>query len=199
MEKKASKNLIAKDFQAVVIGASAGGFNALEKLFSLLDSSFALPVIVVQHISPDQDTQYTLKHYSEVSGRKVKEADEKEKIEAKTIYLAPPSYHLLIENDYSFSLSVEERINYSRPSIDLLFTSAAEVYFDKLLGIILTGANSDGTAGCAGIKANGGTVIAQDPEEAQSSEMPASAIRKVKVDQVMKIEDIAKYLNKLKN
>ena len=181
----------------IVIGVSAGGMETLSKLFSLLDARMMIPMIVVQHIAPNQELDFLMTHYSEIAGRVVKEAEEKEPIAAGTIYFAPPNYHLLIEADATLALSVEERLNYARPSIDVLFASAAAVYFSRLIAVVLTGANADGTAGAIEIKENGGIVIAQDPQQAFYPVMPQAVIDQLKVDKILTIEKIADYLNKL--
>src|SRR5690606_35205527 len=108
---------------------------------------------------------------------RVKEADEKEKIKPGCVYIAPPNYHLLIEKNETFSLSIDEKVNYARPSIDVLFDSAAYVYYDQLIGVVMTGANHDGAMGLKKIKENGGMTIVQDPETAISRFMPEAAIQ----------------------
>ncbi len=187
------------EFKAIVIGVSAGGMEALARLFALLDKDFSTPIIVVQHISPDQEFDFLMRHYSIVSKHHVKELEEKESIEKGFIYFAPPNYHVLIEDDYTFSLSTDEKVNYSRPSIDILFSSAAYVYLSSIIAIVLTGANGDGSNGALDIKKNGGYVIAQDPNEALYPTMPQTTISKVKVDKIIKIEEIASFLNKQVN
>jgi two-component system chemotaxis response regulator CheB len=126
----------------------------------------------------------------------IKEADEKEKIEKRTVYIAPPNYHLMIERNKTFSLSIDELVNYARPSIDVLFESAANAYKNKLIGVILTGSNSDGTAGLKKIKEYGGLTIVQDPKTAESAYMPASAIAAIKPDYILSLEDIINLLIK---
>ena len=106
----------------------------------------------------------------------VKEADEKEHLEAGIVYLAPPNYHLMVEKDKTLSLTVDERFNYSRPSIDILFESAAEVFGPQLIGVVLTGANSDGSYGLKTIKAAGGLVVVEDPATAEVKTMPQAAL-----------------------
>lgn len=183
-------------YEAIVIGVSSGGMNALKVMFSLLPKDFNTPVIIVQHIGAHSDSHW-IKLLNDKSNLPIKEADEKEKIENGKVYIAPPNYHLLIEKDKTFSLTVGERVNYSRPSIDVLFESAAEAYADKLIGIILTGSNNDGTKGIKRIKECGGLAIAQDPETAESSYMPASAIADVQVDYVLPLDGIADLLIKI--
>ena len=182
-------------YEAIVIGSSSGGMNALKFLFSALPVDFSIPIIIVQHISPCSDDQW-IKLLNNNSKLYLKEADEKEKIENGKVYIAPPNYHLLIEKDKTFSLTIDERVNYARPSIDVLFESAAEVYKDKLIGVILTGSNADGTAGLKRIKEYGGLTIVQDPATAESNYMPASAIAAIKPDYILSLVDITDLLIK---
>jgi len=183
-------------YEAIVIGTSSGGMNALKSILSALPVDFTIPIIIVQHISPRSDN-YWIKLLNNKSKLFLKEADEKEKIEHGKVYIAPPNYHLMIERNKTFSLTIDERVNYSRPSIDVLFESAAEAYKNKLIGIILTGSNNDGTKGIKRIKEYGGLIIAQDPETAESSYMPASAIAANQPDYILSLEDISSLLIKL--
>lgn len=185
-----------KTYQAVVIGSSAGGLNALKTIFGALDKRFPLPMIVVQHMSPDADN-YLSSFLNSMKKIRVKEADEKEIPQAGVAYIAPPNYHLLMEHDHSFTLTVGERVNYARPSIDILFETAAEAYGDGLIGIILTGANNDGSTGLKKIKEMGGIAIVQDPDEAESDSMPRSALETTKPDHVLTLKEIANFLNSL--
>jgi two-component system chemotaxis response regulator CheB len=130
---------------------------------------------------------------------KVVEAEDKQAIEAGTVYVAPPGYHLLVEKDRSLSLSNEEEVHYSRPSIDVLFESAADAYGDKLVGIVLTGANDDGAAGLRAVVEAGGTAIVQQPALAYSPVMPQAALRACPAAQVMSLDMIATWLTSLAN
>lgn len=176
-------------YEAVVIGTSAGGLLALTTLLAALPADFPLPVMVVQHRSREERTLL-----EEVLAQKcrirIRQAEEKEKIRGGTVYFAPPDYHLLLESNHTFSLSGEERVNYSRPSIDVLFETAAQVYQNKLLAIILTGANHDGAAGISLIKKLGGATIAQNPATAQYPFMPEAAIAAGGIQQVLDLEQI---------
>ncbi|QWR76018.1 chemotaxis protein CheB [Candidatus Magnetomonas plexicatena] len=177
-------------YEAVVIGASAGGLDALKTIFSALPADFPLPVIVVLHLH--RDTKEELINFLNVGTRlKVKYAEDKEKIKNCTIYIAPPDYHLLIEDDKTLSLSVDALVNYSRPSIDVLFECAADVFREHCFGIILTGANSDGSGGLKRIKEKGGMAIVQNPHSAEYSAMPTAAIAVTDVDYILDIEEIA--------
>jgi len=183
-------------YEAIVIGTSSGGMNALKFLFSALPIEFGIPIIIVQHISPRSENQW-IKLLNNNSKLYLKEADEKEKIEHGKVYIAPPNYHLMIEQNKTFSLTIDERVNYSRPSIDVLFESAAEAYKNKLIGVILTGSNSDGTKGMKRIKECEGLTVAQDPETAESSYMPASAIAAIQPNYILSLENIIELLIKL--
>ena len=183
-------------YEAIVIGVSAGGMNALNFIFSVLPSGFSIPIIIVQHVSALSDNDW-IKLLNDKSNLTIKEADEKEKIETGNVYIAPANYHLMIENDKTFSLTIDEYVNFARPSIDVLFESAAEAYKNKLIGIVLTGANNDGTKGIKRIKECGGLAIIQDPKTAESSTMPASAIAAIQPDYILSLEKIVQLLVKL--
>ncbi len=190
---KNSKNEI---YKAVVIGTSAGGLKALQIILSLLKSDFSLPIIIVQHLHPDSK-KMLINILGNICRLKVKEASDKEKIIPGTVYIAPPDYHLLIEDDRSFSLALTKPVNFARPSVNVLFETAAEVYRNKLIGIILTGANNDGSQGIKKIKELGGLAIVQNPDEAEEKSMPESAIKTVKADFIMGLKEIGGFLNKL--
>ena len=183
-------------YEAIVIGVSSGGLKALKLIFSALPSDFAVPVIIVQHIGPRSENSW-IKLLNDSCAIPIKEADEKEKVGTGNIYVAPSNYHLMIEEDKTFSLTIDERVNFARPSIDVLFESAAEAYKEKLIGIILTGANNDGTKGVKRIKERGGMVIIQDPNTAESSYMPASAIAAIQPDYILELDQIGELLMKI--
>lgn len=183
-------------YKAVVIGASSGGMEALASILTSLDEDFGLPILIVQHISPHSDG-FIIEHLNKLCKLRVKEAEEKEKINFGNVYIAPPNYHLLVERDETLSLSTETKVCYSRPSIDVLFESAAEVYNNKLLGIILTGGNSDGSKGLKRIKELGGITIVQNPEEAEVSAMPKAAIESTEVDYILLLSEIKNKLIEL--
>ncbi len=182
-------------YRAVVIGASAGGLAALKALFSGLRAGFPLPILVVQHTSADAGSFMT-GYLDSLSRIRVKEADEKERILPGTAYVAPPNYHLLVEPEETLSLSADERVNYSRPSIDVLFESAVDVFGPALIGIVLTGANDDGSVGLKRIKDAGGLTVVQDPSTAEVPTMPLAAIAAVgTADHVLAVEKISDLLN----
>lgn len=182
-------------YRAIVIGVSAGGLEALSLILPELPESFALPIIVVQHLCEGRENNIP-KYLNSKSSILVKEADEKEVIQPGTVYLAPAGYHLLIETDRSLSLSLDPRVNYARPSIDILFESAADVYEEELIGIILTGANNDGSHGLRKIKQLGGLTIVQDPVTAASDCMPLMAIQATEVDHILALEEIGPFLRR---
>ncbi len=183
-------------FEAVVIGASAGGVNALLGLLSGLPDNFRLPIVTVLHL-PDDRQSHLAEIFQQRSAIAVREAADKAGIEPATIYFASAGYHLSIESDRSFSLSGEEPIHFSRPSIDILMESAADVYGESLAGILLTGANYDGANGLARIRENGGLTVVQDPEEAQVATMPEAAIKKLRPDLILRLDAIRQLILRL--
>lgn len=179
-----------------MIGTSAGGLFALSYLVEQLPAEYPYPVIIVQHRMNDQ--QELLEELLQVKCKlPVKQADEKETIEKGIVYLAPPGYHLLIESDRTFSLSVDKPVSYSRPSVDVLFETAALVYREGLIGIILTGANKDGAAGITAVGKYGGLTVAQHPDEAQFPSMPAAAIATGSVRRICTLKEIGNFLLKI--
>ena len=182
--------------EAVVVGASAGGVEALLSLLGPLRRGFGLPIVVVLHLPEERRSQL-----AEVFARRLQmpvvEAADKQDIEAGTVYFATPGYHLSIEMDRSFSLSQEDRLYHSRPSIDFLFESAADVYGPTLTAVLLTGANHDGARGLAYVKRCGGLTIVQDPNEAQVATMTQAAMNIRQPDHVLPIHDISGLLVEL--
>ncbi len=185
-----------RKIKAVVVGASAGGLYALKRLLPALPATFPCPVLVVQHMSPHSDN-YMTRMLNDLSLLTIKEADEKEAIISGTVYIAPPDYHLLVESDYSLSLSVEEKVNYSRPSIDVLFETAADVYGPHLMGIVLTGASIDGANGLLAVKKKGGFTIVQHPDDAESPAMPKAAIEMAKPHKILTLDEIIALLSQV--
>ncbi|MBI1212707.1 MAG: chemotaxis protein CheB [Alphaproteobacteria bacterium] len=183
-------------FEAVAIGVSAGGLRALRSVLGPLPESFRLPIAIVQHIEANSD-DYLAEYLGSLSSIRVKEAEDKEAMEGGTAYLAPAGYHLLVEPDRTFSLSVDDKVNYCRPSIDLLFESAADAFGATLVGIVLTGANGDGSKGLRHIKGRGGYAIVQDPATAEAPYMPRTAAAGVAADRIVPLEEIPKLLVQL--
>lgn len=183
-------------YQAIVIGTSAGGLNALRIIFSALAKDFKIPILVVQHISSHSDN-YITKYLNDLCELNVKEADEKEKIEQGNIYFAPPNFHMMVEEDKSISFSVDNKVNFARPSIDVLFETAAYAYGPAIIGIILTGANNDGAKGLKLIFDNGGLTVVQNPKTAEVDTMPKKAIELLIPDNVLELTEIGEFLNKI--
>ena len=182
-------------FEIVVVGASHGGLAALQILLPDLSSEFPLPVVIVQHRKKDGDDGLC-EYLKKRSRLPLVEPDDKEKLEPGRVYLAPRDYHLLIEESI-FALSTESPVAFARPSIDVLFESAADVYHERVIGVILTGSNRDGARGLAKIKALGGMTLVQEPDGAESRAMPEAAIAATEVDHILPLSGIAPFLNKL--
>lgn len=180
-------------FDAVVIGTSAGGLAALTTILSALPEDYPIPVIIVQHRAKTEPTllEEVLSYKSRI---RIAQADEKQEIRPGTVYFAPGDYHLLIEQDHTFSLSFDPPVHYSRPSIDVLFESAAMVYQKRLLAVILTGANSDGSDGIRMIRRMGGTTIAQKPVTAAHQAMPQAAVNTGCIQHILELDEITKFL-----
>ena len=183
-------------YEAVVIGVSMGGLAALKRILSPLPASLPWPIIIVQHISPSSDNLW-ISMLNKMTPLTVKEAEEKETAMAGYVYVAPANYHLLIEKNRTFSLSADGRVNYARPSVDVLFESAADAYKHRLIGIVLTGANHDGAHGLKMIQDYGGLAIVQDPQTAEAQMMPKSAIESTKTNHVLSLEKIVDLLIQL--
>ncbi len=180
-------------YAAVVIGVSTGGLEALKFILPKLPENFMMPIFIVYHIHKTSD-DFLVNHLNEISRICVKQAEDKEAIMPAVVYMAPPDYHLLIEWDRTIALSTTEPVNYTRPSIDVLFETAVDVYAEKLIGIILTGANKDGSVGASKIKAAGGMIVVQAPETAQVDTMPKAAIAAAEPDLILSLEEIAEFL-----
>ena len=181
----------APGFRMVVVGVSAGGLAALRTLVGGLPADFELPVAVVQHRSKESDLLCEL--LQECSPLSVREVNDKEEVRTGNVYVAPPDYHLLCEEGY-FSLSVDEPVRYSRPSIDVLFETASDVYGPDLVGVVLTGANADGAAGLRRIVDAGGYAVVQDPATAEVRAMPQFAVRAVPEACVLPLDAIPAHL-----
>ena len=183
-------------YKAIVIGTSYGGLEALKLILPRFEKGFPLPVIVVLHIG-DHNNDVFIRHLNDDCKLIVKEAESDEPILPGFIYFAPPNYHLMVEDNYIFSLSTDEKVNFSRPSIDILFETAAWVYRKNLIGVVLTGANYDGANGLKTVKNLGGKTIVQDPCSAISPAMPKAALKLAMPDIKLKLEEIADKLIEL--
>jgi two-component system chemotaxis response regulator CheB len=178
------------------MGSSWGGLHALETVLSGLPSHFRTPLVIAQHRSVDSGSGALPRMLSLRSGLEVHEAADKDAIEQGRVYIAPPDYHLLVEPD-GFALSTDDMVQHSRPSIDVLFDSAADAYSDELAAVVLTGANSDGAYGLQRVKRRGGVTIVQDPSTAEKRTMPDAAIATGAADHVIPLEQIASKLMEL--
>jgi len=184
------------NYRLVTIGCSMGGMKALEVIFQALPEDFPLPIAVVQHryrTSNESLPEYYRRH----SHLSVVDALDKQWIQPGHVYLAPADYHLLVDPEGELSLSVDERVEYARPSIDVLFESAAEAFGEGVIGVVLTGANTDGARGAKKIKERGGFVLVQDPATAESPEMPRAAIAASRVDRILPLDRIGPFLVEL--
>ncbi|PWB25151.1 chemotaxis protein CheB [Flavobacterium sp. HTF] len=180
---------IISDCKVVIIGGSAGSLNALLQILPDLHylNSFALVIVLHRRGTDDLTLEELIKMKTTIQ---VKAIEDKERLLPGFVYVAPSNYHLLFEKDDTFSLDTSEKINYSRPSIDVSFESAAEVYGDTLVGILLSGSNSDGTEGLKFIQKAGGTIIVQDPDSADMPFMPSNAIKNMTPDYILNTEEI---------
>ena len=178
---------------AIVVGASAGAIQALSRILPALPAGYPIPVLVVVHIPADR-SDLLAPLFQAKCRVVVKEAEDKEPILPGSVYFGPSDYHLLVETDRTISLSADEPVLYSRPSIDVLFESAADAYGAGLVGVILTGANEDGAAGLLAIAAAGGVALAEDPADAFAPTMPSAALELCAEAQSMSLDQIAAYL-----
>lgn len=180
----------------VIIGGSSGSIEVLLELLPGLHSPMSATLIIVVHRGSAAESTLTelLAYRTPIP---LREVDEKEPVEAGVIYLAPADYHLLIEADHIFSLDFSEKVNYTRPAIDVTFESAAAVYGPHLTGILLSGANSDGTNGLLAIQQAGGRALVQRPETARVDIMPRQAIRQHAFDQLVDVSEMVAYINSL--
>lgn len=183
-------------YKALVIGTSFGGLEALKAIIPEFSKDLPLAVIVVLHIGENQNDSF-IRYLDNISQLHVKEAEDKEQISLGTVYFAPPNYHLLIEDDESFSLSTDPKVNHSRPSIDVLFETAAWCYKQKLIGVVLSGLNQDGAYGLLQINDLGGICIVEDPENAIARIMPSAAHKIAKPQFITSLHQIAEKINEL--
>jgi two-component system chemotaxis response regulator CheB len=181
---------------AIVIGASAGGVEALSVLLPALPAGLRAAVFVVLHLPRERPSLLT-EIFAPKCALQVKEAEDKMRVAPGTVYFAPPDYHLLLDAGPRLALSIDDLVHFSRPSIDVLFESAADIYAERLMGIILTGANVDGAEGLAAIHRAGGVTVVQEPQSAQVPLMALSALKITAADFVLPLEEIAGLLRAL--
>jgi two-component system chemotaxis response regulator CheB len=177
----------------IVIGASLGGLRALSTLLGALPAGFPVPLVVVQHraITPDSGLEAILQDRTAL---RIVEAEDKMPLEPGTVYVAPSDYHLLVETRGELALSTDPPIRAARPSIDVLFETAADAYGEALIAVLLTGASADGANGLAAVKAGGGRAIVEDPDTAECRTMPAAGLAATAVDYVLNIRRIGEHL-----
>lgn len=182
-------------FELIAIGCSLGGMHALQQILGSLPASFPVPIAVVQHRY--RTSNETLPQYfRKLTPLTVVDAEDKQWLRPGTVYLAPANYHLLVDRG-ELNLSVDDAVTWSRPSIDVLFESAAEAYGEALVGVVLTGANDDGARGVKAIRQHGGFVVVQDPRTAEAPAMPRAAIDAARVDRVLPLDRIGPFLVEL--
>jgi two-component system chemotaxis response regulator CheB len=186
---------LGSEFEIVVVGTSTGGLKALQTLLAGLPSGFPLPIVIVQHRGTGSENGLC-EFLSKSSSVPVTEPEDKEALLPGHAYLAPRDYHLLIENR-SFALSTDPAVGFARPSVDVLFESAADLYQQRTIGVILTGANRDGARGLAAIKSRGGITVVEDPSSATCREMPDAALALTNANWILRLPEIAPRLQQL--
>ena len=196
MKRAIARALLGRRIEALAIGASAGGIGALRAILPALPRRFGFAVVIVLHMPDDRDSRLA-EIFQQYLPMPVRQAADKEALEAGVVYFAAPGYHLSVERERCFSLSQEEPVHYSRPSIDILMESAADAYGTALAGVLLTGASHDGAAGMAAIGAAGGLTAVQDPDQAEIATMPASAIALRAPDLILPLKDLRTLLTML--
>ena len=182
-------------YSVIGIGSSWGGLAAMSKLLGGLPRDFSVPIVVVQHRSSDSD-RLLADLIQDATDLTVSEADDKEPLTAGTVHIAPANYHVLVEDGF-LSLSLDAPVRFSRPSIDVMLTSAADTYGSEAIGVVLTGANEDGARGLADIVRRGGCALVQDPRTAEIAIMPSAAVKAVPSAQVLPLEALAPRLIEL--
>jgi two-component system chemotaxis response regulator CheB len=178
-----------RQYKAIVIGISTGGVGTLKALLGALPKDFPLPILIVQHLCPDSGDAMAV-FLDELCAMHVKEADEQERPTGGWVYLAPANYHLMVEPDGRLGLSTDPPVNFSRPSVDVLFETAAEAFGEGLIGVVLTGAGIDGSRGLKRIKDKGGVAVVQDPDDAAADSMPRHAMAAVHPDHVVTLSTL---------
>jgi two-component system chemotaxis response regulator CheB len=180
-------------YDLIAIGASWGGLQAMGTLLEGIPEEVEQPIVIAQHRSAESMRGVLESLLQRYTWRPVSEPDDKDPITPQQVYVAPRDYHLLVDGG-RFALSVEARVQYARPSVDVLLESVAEAYRERAIGIVLTGANADGAAGLAAIKRNGGVAVVQDPRTATMKAMPEAALAAATADAVLPLEEIGPFL-----
>ena len=181
-------------YELVVIGASAGGLEAVARVLSALPEGFALPIAVAQHRAPAPPDGDLPAVWQRETALRVCEAEDKTTIAPGTVYVAPADYHLLVETRGRFALSTDAPVLWARPSIDVLFQTAAEAYGEGVIGVILTGASHDGSEGLSAIRRRGGCALVQKPSTAECAVMPSAALAATEVNHVLELGDVGRVL-----
>ena len=181
------------NYELIAIGTSWGGLQALSRLLSDLPAEIGQPIVIAQHRAVESPEGALARLLEQHTDRVVRDAEDKDTLEPRHVYLAPPDYHLLVEAG-SLALSTEDAVQFARPSIDVMFETAADAYGERAIGIVLTGANDDGAAGLARIKGRGGVAIVQDPDSSERRRMPDAAIAAVDADAILRIEEMGPFL-----
>jgi two-component system chemotaxis response regulator CheB len=181
------------EYSVIVIGTSWGGLHAVSTLLEGLDDAVHQPIVVVQHRSTDAQDGGLASLLRQHTRRVVSDPDDKTELEPDHVYLGPPDYHVLVEAGH-IALSTDAPVEYARPSIDVLFESAADAYGARAVGVVLTGANRDGARGLARIKQRGGVAVVQDPSTSERRTMPDAALAATDADAVLPLEEIPKFL-----
>lgn len=184
------------DIKMIIMGGSAGSLQVILKILEYIKPGFTIPVLLVLHRNASYPSPLE-ELVEQKTVLKVREIEEKDSIEKGYVYICPPDYHVLIEKEKTFSLDDSEKVNYSRPSIDVVFKSASDAFGENLVCILLSGANADGADGLKYTKKNGGLTIIQDPEEAEVPFMPQEALRRLKADYVLNSNEITGFLNSM--
>ena len=196
MKKSIEKKGNRESYKAVVIGGSLGAMSGIKTILSGLPVSFGLTVVIVTHVSATSDNAWIQQDDLKIVVP-LKEARIRERLLTGTVYVSPANYHLLINSDHTFGLDVGELVNYARPSIDVLFESAADAYGPQLIGLLLSGNGQDGVQGLQRVQEKEGLTIVQNPKEAEAPSIPQSAIERFNVDHVWSLEQITNFLRRL--
>ena len=181
-------------YDVVVIGASWGGLSALRRVLAPLPRAFPLPIVIAQHRDVDAEDELLASLLERHTPLHVVDADDKAPLTPGTVLLGPPGYHVLVTDERCTELTVDEPVQYARPSIDVLFETAADAFGAGTIGVLLTGANADGAAGLAAIGRRGGYTIVQDPADAERGEMPRAALEAFTPDAVVALDEIPSLL-----